>query len=379
MPYGNPLHAALLAAGLLGLAGCVVPAPDPTASEPAPAAALTFDAFRGEGAACYDRARQPYTAIVDSHLHFRPFGGPALPFDEVVQYLEDSGVLFANVYGIGQMLPVNSPCTYYLDCIGTLVSPTMKNDFVNAMNVVTMGSDAVHLTVSMTFPDLEEPESVLTGMRILDREFPGVFSWMGEVNLVKQALFGNFHQAVPLVTIARWVPFMAVLRARGTPLAIHSDLGNDADPTRYLRWIEEVLRLYPDNKIIWMHLGLSRELTAVDPDTHIGILRSLLDRYPNLMVDISWRVIDDSVFSDPAIRDRYIPFMNAYSDRILPGTDFVASANKNFDIYRTELDVTSRILGYLDDEAFRNIALGENYFRLLDLDYVAPPVCAPSS
>jgi len=376
--HRKTLHAALLAASLTGLAGCAALPPMLGESQPA-AATLTLDAFQGEGAACYDRASQPYTAVVDSHLHFRPFGGPALPFDEVVQYLENTGVRFANVYGIGQMLPVNSDCTYYLDCIGTLVSPTMKNDFVNAMNFLASGSDEVHLTMSMTFPDLEEPDSVLVGMRLLDDEFPGVFSWMGEVNLVKQALFGNFHAVVPLATIPRWAPFMAVLRFRGTPLAIHSDLGNDADPTQYLPWIEEVLRLYPHNKIVWMHLGLSRELVAIDPDTHIGILESLLDRYPNLMVDISWRVIDDNVFSDPELRDRYIPFLNAYSDRVLPGTDFVASANKNFDIYRAELDVTSRILGHLDDAAFRNIALGENYFRLMGLDYVAPEICASSS
>ncbi|MDE0712245.1 MAG: amidohydrolase family protein [Rhodospirillales bacterium] len=376
--HRKTLHAALLAASLTGLAGCAALPPMLGESQPA-ASMLTLDAFQGEDTACYNRASQPYTAVVDSHLHFRPFGGPALPFDEVVQYLENTGVLFANVYGIGQMLPVNSDCTYYLDCVGTLVSPTMKNDFMNAMNFVLSGSDAVHLTMSMTFPDLEKPDSVLVGMRLLDQEFPGVFSWMGEVNLVKQALFGNFHAVVPLTTIPRWAPFMAVLRFRGMPLAIHSDLGNDADPTQYLPWIEEVLRLYPHNKIVWMHLGLSRELVAIDPDMHIGILESLLDRYPNLMVDISWRVIDDNVFSDPGLRDRYIPFLNAHSDRILPGTDFVASANKNFDIYRAELDVTSRILAHLDDAAFRNIALGENYFRLMGLDYVAPEICASSS
>ena len=50
-------------------------------------------------------------------------------------------MLFANVYGIGQMLPVDSPCTYYLDC-------------------------------------------------------PGQFRWMGEVNLVKQAVFPNERRAV---------------------------------------------------------------------------------------------------------------------------------------------------------------------------------------
>ena len=108
MTYRKPLIAVLLATGLIGLAGCAAPLPVQPDSKPA-SAALTFDAFHGEGAACYDRASQPHTAVVDSHLHFRPFGGPALPFEEVLQYLEDTGVLFANVYGIGQMLPVNSP------------------------------------------------------------------------------------------------------------------------------------------------------------------------------------------------------------------------------------------------------------------------------
>ncbi|MXY18257.1 MAG: amidohydrolase, partial [Acidobacteria bacterium] len=35
---------------------------------------LTLDDFRGGAAACYDRVRQPYTAVVDTHIHFRPFG-----------------------------------------------------------------------------------------------------------------------------------------------------------------------------------------------------------------------------------------------------------------------------------------------------------------
>ena len=36
----------------------------------------------------------------------------------------------------------------------------------------------------------------------------------------------------------------------------------------------------------------------------------------------------------------------------------------------------TRIISYLDDNAFRNIALGENYFRLLGLDENAPEVCS---
>ena len=339
------------------------------------AARLALDDFRGDAAACYDRSTQPETTVVDSHLHFRPFGGPAVPFEEIVQYLEATGVLFANVYGIGQMLPASSPCTYYLDCPGTPLAPTLRNDFVNAANAVVKTPEGLHLTLAMTFPDLGDPESVLASMALLDDEYPGLFRWMGEVNLVKQAVFANGRRPVPADAIDGWAGFMAVLRERGIPIAIHADLGNDEEPTLYLPLMEKVLEAYPDNPIVWVHMGLSRELTTMDPARHAELMASMLERHPNLMLDITWRVLDDAYFSTPEGRAAYVPFLNAHSERILPGTDFLASRDKDFDVYREELEVNSRILGHLDDEAFRNIALGENYFRLLGLGYEAPLVC----
>ena len=345
----------------MGAAGCV--------SKP------TLEMFLADDPPCYDRSAQSQTAVVDTHLHFRPFGGPAIPFEEMVSYLEETGVLFANVYGIGQMLPVTSSCTYYVDCPGMPVTPTLKNDFVNAANHILNASSGVHLTLSMSFPDLSRPETILPGMQLLDEEYPGAFAWMGEVNLVKQALFGNGRTPVSLTTLPKWAPFMEALRDRSIPLAIHADLGHDKEPTRYLPLMEDVLRLYPDNTIVWVHMGLSRELVEIDAAQHVRIVKSLLDRYPKLLVDIAWRVIDDAYFSDPDNRALYVSFLNEYSERILPGTDFLASRDKDIDVYRTELQVTSRILRDLDDTAFWNIALGQNYFRLLDLDYTAPPVC----
>ncbi|MCY3679723.1 MAG: amidohydrolase family protein [Gemmatimonadetes bacterium] len=347
--------------------GAVLSACSPMTPGPEPSAAPVQ--------ACYDRATQPQTAVVDSHLHFRAFGGPSLPFDEVMGYLRDTGVRFVNIYGIGQMLPIGSPCTYYLDCPGTPVIPTLKNDFANATDLLTSPPEGVHATLAMTFPDLSRPESVVEGIELLDTEFPGMFRWMGEVNLVKQALFGNAHMAVPLETIREWAPFMSLLRERGIPIAIHSDLGRDEDPTLYLPLIQEVLDLYPDNRVVWMHMGLSLELTTLPADEHIRLVSALLDRHPNLMLDITWRIIDDNYFSRADYQPLYVAFLNEYSDRILPGTDFLASSNKDFEVYRTELEVTSRILQFVDDEAFRNIALGQNYFRLLGLDEEAPAVC----
>ena len=335
----------------------------------------TLEMFQAEDATCYDRSAQPQTSVVDTHVHLRPFGGPAIPFLEMVTYLERTGVLFVNIAGIGQRVPVGSPCTYYLDCPGTPVRPGLTNDFDNAADYVREAPEGVHATLSMAFPDLSRPESILPGMHLLEQEYPGVFNWMGEVNLVKQALFNNGHQPVPSAKIPEWADFMTVLRERNIPLAIHSDLGNDQEPTRYLPLIQEVLRLYPGTKIVWVHMGLSKELVNMDPGHHIQVMEMLLDRYPNLMVDLSWRVVDDHYFSKAEKRAAYVSFLNRNSERVLPGTDFLASADKDFNVYRTELQITSRIFRYLNDEAFRNIALGQNYFRLLGLDYVAPQIC----
>ena len=338
--------------------------------------------FTANNQQCYDRGTQSYSFVVDAHNHFRPFGGHAIPMHELDDYFRRLGVLFVNVYGIGQTLPVDSSCEYYLDCPKTKVVPSIKNDFRNASNYMEFIPDGVHLTLSMSFPNLAEPQWVKPQMQQLNQEYPDKFKLMGEVNLVKQALFKNGHKATPLAAITQWSDFMKTLRTDNMPIAIHSDLGNDKDKVKdkdnykYQYLMDEVLRLYPDNHIVWVHMGLSNELKKANPVQHIALMKGYLDAYPKLMLDISWRVIYDNYFIKPDIRALYVDFFNEYSTRILPGTDFVASRKKDFLIYAQEVEVNSRINLYLDDNAFRNIALGENYFRLMGLkQYHAPKIC----
>ncbi|MFD8082392.1 amidohydrolase family protein [Kitasatospora sp. NPDC059722] len=325
--------------------------------------------------ACFDRAKQPYTSVVDSHLHFRPFGGRAIPFEEMTDYLRKSGVRYANMFGIGQVLPADSDCVYYLDCPGTPVRPSIRNDIANAENFREQHPDDPHLTLSMTFMDLHHPETVPAGIALYDREYPKMFTWAGEVNVVKQALFANQAESADSDDIADWGPFMQVYRERGIPVTFHSDLGNDAEPTKYLHLMEEILDRYPVNKIVWAHMGLSKELATLDPDEHIRILDRLLDAHPNLTLDLSWRVLEDLYFSRPGVREKYAAFLDRHPTRAITGTDFVAARNKDYAVYEQELEVTSRINRALGNEAFRDIALGQNYFALLGLKDEAPRIC----
>ena len=329
---------------------------------------------------CYDRSTQPHTAVTDLHLHSQPFGGSSIPYQELMSYLDQTEVRFALLYGIGQTLPYDGECTYYLDCIGTDALPSIKNDFENAANYVEFPQDNIHIGLSMTFPDLANPEDIVAGIELLDAEYPGLFQWMGEVNLHKEALRGNGHEPASIEDIGQWKDFMVILQERGIPISLHSDLGHDKeDPTKNLDLMREVLRLYPDNKIVWMHMGLSRELVKMEPREHIKLMSEFLDENSNLYLDISWTVIAEAYFNTPERRALYVEFFNRYPTRILAGTDFVAEARKNMEDYKNEANVTGSILADLSDDAFRAIALGQNYFDLvpnLRDKFEAPTICS---
>ena len=447
------------------------------------AGSRTLEQFQ-EGAPCYDRNTQPWTMVVDAHLHYEPFGGPSVATSDLYDFIRRAEVLFTTAYGIGQVLPASSGCIHYLDCPGVPVRPSMKNDLINVLNLRNFDTKGVQTIISRTFPDPANPEHVMWKTRILDLVFPDTFKGMGEINVVKLALSENWNSPTPVWKIAEWADFMEFLRLRNMPIALHSDLGSDAGPpvdvepiplaprrmdpyvdeckghachsdygpgspgrwpqeipplydfsepfpqapwrmdprvdeckghachsdygrgaqgrwpqvtprpydfvfpddasvkakqTEYLYLMEEVLRQYPDNKIIWMHMGLSKELVKIDPEFHIQIMTRLLEAYSNLMLDISWRVLFDNYFDPkkhPEKRKKYLNFFNRYSARIIVGTDFVANKTKRFRDYQELVRVNSDILRDLNPKAFRNIALGENYFRLYSLPFTAPDICA---
>ena len=332
---------------------------------------LTLNDYKRNGSNCFDREKNnKQNFVIDSHFHMRPFGGSPIELKKMINILNKNGILFVNVEGIGQRLPTNSPCTNYKKCPGVKVRPSITNDIINAQlvldnNLHKTGVNGVKVILSMTFPDLSKPDEVVNGIHFLDKEYPGLFRWMGEVNVVKQALFNNGHKPVSKNTISNWGPFMKILKKRNIPLAIHLDLGNNTDNFKYLSLLKYILNLYPNNKIILSHLGISKELTNIDTEEHASVLDNLLNTYKNIYLDISWSILYDNIFRYKKRRQFYIDLMNKHSTRFLTGTDFVSSVNKSEKIYIKALKINSIILKYLDDYAYQRISLGQNYLDLI--------------
>ena len=283
-----------------------------------------------------------------------------MPFADLLGRLRRAGILFTTLYGIGQRLPIDSTCTYYLDCPGVEVAPSLKNDFFNAQSVLdneevlTDSPVGPVITLSMSFLDLHDPDSILGRMNLLQAEFPEMFKWVGEINLVKQALWAN-DQGLPvtLESIKAWEPFMAELRRQGIPLALHADLGDNSDGRKFLPLMDAVLEQYPKNKIIWMHLaGLSRQLDPKlsesllqEPPTieeHVELITQRLQKFPKLMIDLSWDVLYDEIYSSSDEERPYIKLINNFPTRFLSGSDHVASAAKTEEAYSPGLSKRSR-------------------------------------
>jgi len=328
---------------------------------------------------CYDRTVLPQTSAVDAHLHAYPFGGRGALYTDLMTFLDQTETRFAMLMGIGQTLPYDGPCTYYKDCPGTPVTPSIRNDFNNAANYYRFPQDNVAISVAMTFPDLAKPGDIAEKIRLLDKEYPGLYVWMGEVNVYKEALIPNGFVPPTVQNIAAWQESMQILRERNMPLAIHLDLGNDNHPTQNLYLLDEILQQYPENKIVWMHLGLSGKTIRPSAQGHIAILTERLEKYPNLSIDLSAAYFDGkSYFDTPAKRAAYVQFLNAYPTRFLPGSDFVASDQKTSADYAKESWLSFDLLAEIGDTAFRHIALGQNYFNItpgLSDRFEAPQVC----
>ena len=76
-----------------------------------------------------------------------------------------------------------------------LFNPSL-NDIENAKDLLTKYKDKVlskdiHLIPSVTSPNLQQPENNSRILQSLEKDYPDVFGWAGEINVYKHALAAN--------------------------------------------------------------------------------------------------------------------------------------------------------------------------------------------
>lgn len=322
-----------------------------------------FKVGHADNALCWERhGADGFLSVIDAHNHFRPFFGPAVPWDTYMDWLKSHGILFSTMLGIGQQIikkNAGAPdCCYYLHCAtyDFPVTPDPTNDIENAKDFNKYYkdkplSDEIHLTPSITFPNLQQPAQNGRLLKQLESDYQGVFQWSGEINVFKHALAANGFFAngnrvsQKVIADGSLDSFFKRMETTGWPTTLHCDLGCDNydsvpwdqgcfvpdeelvlakqqhqwwkdflgphyrgffDSTnepkvnfkkiQHLKVWDSLLTRYPNMTVVWAHLGLSKELKHLHPSVHVHVITKLMGKHRNLYADVSWDVLAKQLF-----------------------------------------------------------------------------------
>lgn len=253
----------------------------------------------------------PVTALAgshsfkDGHIHYNMDMWDMLPPDRAIHMLKEAG--------IGRALVSSTP---------------------------TLGTEKLYL---------QDPQLVVPIMMPY-KDYRHRFVWFNDPHLIdylREQLarvpyvgFGEFHIFGDDMDSGPVAQMIELAREKQLVLQPHTDLPG----------MQILLNKAADLQVIWAHGGF---------DVPIDTLKSLLDRYPGLMIDLSFR--EGLLIDNQQLTEEWRVFLNEYSTRFLTGMDtYKPSRWADLPVLA---DRAKNWLGQLDKSAAENIAY-KNFERL---------------
>jgi hypothetical protein len=199
--------------------------------------------------------------------------------------------------------------------------------------------------------------------------YPGLWQGIGEVMTRHDSLTALVQDETPRANNAAMMGVYRVAARYGLPVLLHSNITSiREDEPLYLPELEEALEQNPDTRFIWAHAGTSAEI-----ERHLGrleflpgVIESLLSRYPNLFIDLSWRVLQPYLLEDDGTpRGQWLSLITRHPTRFVIGSDVVG----RFARLGEKLEGFDAFLKALPDEAAQGLA-GANLCRLVPVNGV---------
>lgn len=311
-----------------------------------------------EAGASVDAAKQPIRISCDGHLHPGRYDQKSQSLLRMIQMANENRIK----YFVAMRIPTNvnslqsdrryvdmTSCgeTYYLPqslfdndeplsrakvveakkqvelCMNTEVDWIQAAEY---MKLTEDQKDRIDLAITgLYLGDPRAPFSLL--QKIAGNEAP--FSLVGEVTLAKEVvmhLLPHESQAHLKSHIKPFCTLAEIIGLTGMPISLHCDVDTSIQEdirSGHPANLNGIMKLFSDTQleettIIWAHFGGISRFGSV-PETHYSNLDSLLRRFPNLMIDLSWSRVASKL--DPA---QVAELINTHPDRFIMGSDALA-------------------------------------------------------
>lgn len=266
--------------------------------------------------------------VVDAHLHCVDFLQDGDGLERLIEQMDVAGVEAAVVFGLPVMKKweASEPDRphYYLDD--------------NARCYFFPSTDSILAT---QYRELSEEKRkrfapLLCGFNPTDRNAVfqiekrlsrrHIWKGIGELlcrhddltNLTLEETSRMNHMALlPIYDLAGSLDLPVLIHQNSTSVGVH-------DRFEYIHELKEVLEAFPGTRFVWAHCGISRR---VEHKLYHRMLEEVLEEFPNLNVDLSWVVYDQTICRDGFPKRSWVNLIERFPERFTLGSDLCGHFN----------------------------------------------------
>ena len=269
--------------------------------------------------------------VIDSHLHYTDFLEDTDGYPALIRAMDAAGVSQSVIFGMpiakqwddtmavapSYYLSNDSRCYYYS---GT--------DFIVAEELLAQPAEILSRFFPFCCGINGNDRLAAEHIRQLLRLYPDFWCGIGELMSRHDDLTALTYGEAPHVNHPAFLEIFDLAAEEKLPVLVHHNItAQSTEEILYLDELCEALEHNRDCKIIWAHVGISRR---VEVQNLIRIADTLLEKNPNLWMDISWLVYDyyfldrfpDQYADGNSLHD-WAALIEKYPDRFMLGTDKV--------------------------------------------------------
>lgn len=186
--------------------------------------------------------------------------------------------------------------------------------------------------------------NAINHIRLMLDMYPGLWKGIGEILTRHDDLTALTDGETPRANHPALMKVYELAAEEDLPILLHSNITSkrERDPI-YLEELEEALAQNPDTTFIWAHAGTSAEIHRYQERVRKlrSIVTTLLAKYDNLYIDLSWTVLDTYLLDDGKPDEHWVALVEQYPDRFMVGTDLVGRFDdlaKNIQAFDVFLD-----------------------------------------
>ncbi len=265
---------------------------------------------------------KPIVPVIDAHLHFVDFIQETDGGRKLIAAMDAGGVAKAVVFGLPLKKKWDAfeekPPHYYLDDNSRCYYFNLTDEIVAEAFLRLPAESRRRLAPLVCGFNATDKYAVRDIERMLDK-YP-FWRGVGEILCRHDDLTNMTNEETARVNHPALHDVYALCADRGFPVLLHQNSTSVSihDEYEHLHEIEEMLEKFPRTVFVWAHCGVSRR---VSHKNYHEMVATLLDRYPNLNVDISWIVYDDVMTMSLEPKKHWLATIRAHADRFCLGSD----------------------------------------------------------